>query len=85
MDSPFIHIAPLKQKPSNTDSYPENPRHTCELRYAIPIFTPAAHTVVVKRLMHRVDKIHLIIDSKTNGQTGIMCLFWKRTYKNRRP
>ncbi|EAA7241683.1 hypothetical protein OC65_01205 [Salmonella enterica] len=51
----------------------------------MPIFTPAAHAIVVKRLMHSIDKIHHIIDSKMNGQAGIMSLFWKQTYENRRP
>ncbi|EBN7842682.1 hypothetical protein D0U88_08685, partial [Salmonella enterica] len=60
---------------------------TIPTNYAMPylIFTPAAHTVVVKRLMHSVDKIHHIIGSKMNGPAIIMSLFWKRTYENRRP
>ncbi|EAT2268704.1 hypothetical protein EZ394_22095, partial [Salmonella enterica] len=57
----------------------------CKLHYVMPTFTPAAHAIVVKRLMHIVDKIHHIIDSKMNGQAGIMSLLWKRTYENRRP
>ncbi|ACY91793.1 hypothetical protein LTSEWAN_6444 [Salmonella enterica subsp. enterica serovar Wandsworth str. A4-580] len=51
----------------------------------MPNFTPATHAIVVKPLMHIVDKIHHIIDSKMSGQAGIMPLFWKRTYENRRP
>lgn len=42
----------------------------------MPNFTPATHAIVVKPLMHIVDKIHHIIDSKMSGRAGIMPLFW---------
>ncbi|ECI0411921.1 hypothetical protein AH332_00665 [Salmonella enterica subsp. salamae] len=73
-----------KKKPNNTNYHPEKPRYTCKLHYVIPVFTPAAHAIVVKRLMHNTDKIHHIIDLKMNGQAGILSLFWKLTYENRR-